>query len=348
MSTFNRKSAFSIDVRDPDIPNDTGSINCMIVLKDSLFTFSDNFISEMLTAETIDPENKHPDTRHSYQKIFSVGSANLCVARTIIQADSILKSVFLRKELNKQSILDHVWDCTKHLLSCEKALFSIYSDVMKLISQCDEIINEGKGSGHISPLPQVPDLEDKVGSFLANGKRFLEKSHELLCIFYGAPNSSSNFQAYREWMSSNQSEKTDVNRVLIRDEPWITRLALSRNAFGFNHSKEGNEVVLYNFRLHPGNKFTAPNWRYDFSKKDETEKQDHETDLIADLDTYLNNLLYFFEELYLTCFKDNFGDQFGFEIFSIEEDMINPKCPIAFRAIPSRILNKGRGEINGS
>ena len=144
MTTFNRKSAFSIDIRDPDNPNDTGSTNYMIVLNDSLFSFADNFISEMLTAKTIDPENKHPETRHSYQKIYSVGSANLCVARTIIQADSILKSICLRDGLDKQSILDHVWDCTKHLLFCEKALFSIYSDVMKLKPKCDEIINAAR------------------------------------------------------------------------------------------------------------------------------------------------------------------------------------------------------------
>jgi len=50
--------------------------------------------------------------------------------------------------------------------------------------KCDEIVNQGKAGSQVTSLPQVKNLDQRIVTFLANGKRFLEKSHELLCIFY--------------------------------------------------------------------------------------------------------------------------------------------------------------------
>jgi hypothetical protein len=53
-------------------------------------------------------------------------------------------------------------------------------------------IEESKKRTHIPTLPQVEGLENNVAIFLSSAKRFLEKTHEFLCLFYDAPNSSSN------------------------------------------------------------------------------------------------------------------------------------------------------------
>jgi hypothetical protein len=112
---------------------------CAIKLNGRLVTFLENSIAEILLAENIDPDNKEPDTRHSYQFKYSIGSRNPIVARTILQAKDILDSVILNKGLNKQAILDHVWDCTEHLIACENSLYGIYSDTTELMSKCDNI-----------------------------------------------------------------------------------------------------------------------------------------------------------------------------------------------------------------
>ena len=57
MKKFDRNSAFSINLSDPN-SNDKEAIHSMITIEDRLFCFSEKNIKELLTAETIDPDNE--------------------------------------------------------------------------------------------------------------------------------------------------------------------------------------------------------------------------------------------------------------------------------------------------
>ncbi len=325
---FNRKNAFSVNIADPN-SDEVISIQDLIVLQGKLFAFSGKSIFELLPAETIDPGNQEPDTRHSYQKAYSIGTENSFVARTIIQANEILNSLILRDELDKQIIIDHVWDCSKLLFLCEDSLHSIYSQAMNLMHECDSIVNQGKRGSHISSLPQVNGLTQHVVTFLGNAKRFLEKSHELLCVFYGAPKSNANFEKYRSWMAANESSKTEVRDLLELDKDWIRLIAWSRNALDINHSKPQFKVEIENFKIQAGNKFSGPRWKYDFSGK-EGEVQDDFSDIIKDMDIHLSNMLAFFEELFVLCVRDNWVHRMDFEIFKRKEENVDKKCPTLY------------------
>ena len=325
---FNRNAAFSMKLVNPE-SDETDAIHCMVNLKRSLIIFLENSIAKVLPAEIVDPDNKEPDTRHSYQFIYSIGSRNSFVARTILQAKDILDSVVLNNGLNKQAILDHVWDCTRHLINCENSYYDIFSDTTKLMYECDEIVNQGKVASHVSSLPQVKNLDQRVVSFLGNGKRFMEKSHKLLCIFYGCTFNDSNFQAYRNWIAKNKPSKTEIITFLEQNKDWIKLSAWYRNALDINHSKPGFKVVIENFKLHAGNKFTNPCWQYDFSDKNGG-AQNEPSDLIRDMDVFITNMLTFFEELFLLCVKDNWDVRFNFEIYRHKEESINVKCPALY------------------
>ncbi len=136
---FDRNAAFTMNLANP-ASDETDAVHCMVTLKGSSICFNENSIAKLLPAGTIDPENKEPDTRHSHQFIHSIGSRNRFIARTILQADNILGSVILNNGLNKQVILDHVWDCTQHLINCEKSYYEIYSDTTKLMHECNKNI----------------------------------------------------------------------------------------------------------------------------------------------------------------------------------------------------------------
>jgi hypothetical protein len=82
---FNRDSAISLEIKDPDDPDQEHHIKHMLSLEAQLLIFSITGIFRALTADTIDPERTHPDTRHSHEKIYSVGTSSGLVARTIIQ-----------------------------------------------------------------------------------------------------------------------------------------------------------------------------------------------------------------------------------------------------------------------
>lgn len=326
---FNRNKAFSMEIANPNSEK-ADPINQAIELCGDLVTFHENSISEIIPASKIDPDNKEPDTRHSYQHRYQIGSNNPYIARTILQAKSILDSVKLRKGLEKTNIIDHIWECTKHLISCEEAYYGIYNETMKKMHECDRIITEAKNSSHIPSLPQVEDLEQRGVVFLGNGKRFLEKVHNLLSVFYHSPNLESNFQAYREWAMKHLSTKKCLIGLLEENKDWIKMLAWYRNALDINHLEPDFKVKINNFKLHPGNKFSNPSWQYDFSREKDGTAQDNPSDIITDMDTFLKNMLTFFEALYLTCIKDNWDTNFNFEIYRHKEENIRKECPVLF------------------
>lgn len=334
---FNRNDAFSINMADPN-SDEKDPIQDLIELQGRLFAFSGKSIFELLPAETIDPSNQEPDTRHSYQKVYSIGAENSFVARTIIQAKEILDTLILRDELDKQIIIDHVWDCSKLLFLCEISHHSIYSQTMKLMHKCDAIVSQGKRGSHISSLPQVKNLAQHVVTFLGDAKRFLEKSHELLCIFYGAPKRGANFEKYRNWMASNESSKAEVVDLLEQDKDWIRLIAWSRNALDINHSKPQFKIEIENFKIQAGNKFSIPRWKYDFSGK-EGEVQNDFSDIIKDMDIHLSNMLTFFEELFVLCVRDNWDHRMNFEISKRKEENVDKKCPTLYFVSCNKLKN---------
>ena len=305
----------------------------------SFISFHENSISEVLLAETIDPDNKEPDTRHGYQFLYQIGSKNPFVARSILQAKSILASVILRQGLDQQAILDHIWECTKHLINCETSYRSIYTDTTNLMCKCDEIINQSKARSHIPSLPQVDNLEQRVVTFLGNGKRFLEKTHELLCIFYGSAQHESNFKAYRDWMTKHEPTRNEIIQLLEQNKDWIRMLAWYRNALDINHAKPGFIVTISNFKIHAGNKFSNPCWQFDFQGKG-GDTQKNPSDLIKDMSAFLANMLAFFEAFYLSCIKDNWDTKWDFVICRHEEDTVNERCPILYVISLKRIIEK--------
>lgn len=333
---FDRKAAFSMNVVNPS-SDEPDPIYSGAELCGAFISFHENSIAEIKPAEVIDPENKEPGTRHSYQFLYQIGSKNPFVARSILQAKSILESVILRQGLTKQTILDHMWDCTKHLINCENSYRTIYNDTTEMMHQCDEIVSQAKGGSHIPSLPQVADLEQRVVSFLGNGKRFLEKTHELLCIFYDCPHLDSNFTAYREWMTKHEPNRNEVIQLLAQNEDWIKMIAWYRNALDINHAKPGFIVTISNFKIHAGNKFSNPCWQFDFQGKG-GDTQNNPSDLIKDMSVFLTNMLTFIETFYLSCIEDNWDARWDFTICRHEEETVNDKCPILYFISPKRII----------
>ena len=327
--TFDRDGAFSMNVgEDRD-----DKVEEMLVLGDQLYAFSTKTISRVLTADNIDPQRIHLGTRHSHQKLYDVGCGNPFVARSIIQAKRILDGVVLRNELEKKLVLDAVWEACQLLLQCERSHFRIYGGVMALLPEVDQVIEKSKSTHAISSLPQVADLEEQVAAFLGSAKRFLEKAHSLLCLFYGCPNKESNFRAYREWMKANRNDKQKVTDLLNGDQEWTRFIAEARNALPVNHSRENYVLEIRNFALEPGNRFSAPAWKYDLSDRNGP-TQVQWSDIVTDMQTHLENLLTFYEELLILCILDNVAASlpFEFQIFRLANDEIKSECPVLYVA----------------
>jgi hypothetical protein len=67
-------------------------------------------------------------------------------------------------------------------------------------------------------------------------------------LFYDAPNSSSNFKKYREWLAKNKPNKQDLIKLLEDNKAWIKKIAFMRNAHDINHAKQGFSLEIENFK----------------------------------------------------------------------------------------------------
>jgi hypothetical protein len=328
VSNFNRDDAFTMNLGG-DSQNPIQQI--LITLDHSLYIFTAKKIYRILTADDIDPTRTNKETRHSYQEIYPIGCNNSFIARSIIQAKQIFEGIILKPRLVKDVLLSQIWEATKYLLLCENAHYRIYNNVMTLLADVDGIIEKSKSMHTIPSLPQVDDLEERVTTFLGGAKRFLEQTHKLLCMFYDAPDLGANFKGYYEWMTVNAPTADKITSLLIQDQEWISLLSTSRNALPVNHSKDNYLIEIRNFTLEPGNKFSAPSWRHDLSDRGGP-VQTLWSDIVTDMNTHLQNMLTFLEEIYILCVLDNQNKLLPFtsEVYRLPNDRINPECPMLY------------------
>jgi hypothetical protein len=326
---FNRDSAISLEIRDPDNPDQEHRIKHMLTLEGQLLIFSTTGIFRALTADTIDPERTYPDTRHSHEKMYSIGTSSGLVARTIIQFKEIL-DLAIQNAHRKEVLVAQVWHCTKLLLECEKSHYHIYKHTMDLLPKCDEIIEANKAKFSIPALPKIPDLNTQVSDFFMNGKLFLVETYRFLNEFFGLPfdgKNASHFDKHQKWIRERLGEQHPICKLLFEDENWIRIVSECSNAI--RHPEKGQRVEVENISLKPGNKFSGPAWKYDLSKKG-LGKQDYFTDVIHNFDVYQHNLTTFFEEILLLSIQDTLKDSPILALYKKPPERISPDCPIVY------------------
>jgi len=264
---FNRNDAFSFAIRDPNNPDEVDPINSSIVVDDELYVIKENSIYRIMTADTIDPDRKHLDTKHSYEKIFSIGSTSPYIARVIIQFEEMIKFLSLQKE-DQNNLLSYLWQVNKYLLTaCEIESF-IFTKTTELAPICDRIIEENKRKPSIPAFPQIPDLESNIRIFLNNSKLFLIECFKLLHIFYKMElndREAAHFNTHLNWARKHLGEDHHISNMISDDLFWIRLISECRNAL--EHPEKGQEIKFRNMTLLPDNKFSGPSWSYDLTKK---------------------------------------------------------------------------------
>jgi hypothetical protein len=327
---FDRNSAFTLKVQDPDNSEDKTAIIEMVTVDKELLIFKTSAIYRGLTADTIDPQNQYPDTRHSHEKIYSVGASNSYVARMILQFKKILELVF-QDEVLKERLLKHVWKANKLLLECENSQYAIYKSTRQLLSKCDEIMESNKTKQTIPALPKVEDLKNHVEHFLNYGKLFLVSTFEILHIIYQMPftdQTGTHFNKHCKWARKKFGENDPIYALLDQDKGWIRILSEMRNAI--QHPDAGYIVEIENIAIKPGNRFSSPAWRYDLTKKG-LGRQEEYFDLVPELDVHLSNLLTFFEELLVLCaIKELDAKRSLLTVCRKKKEDIRPECPIVY------------------
>jgi hypothetical protein len=320
-----------MEIKDPTNIEEVDPINSSIVVDDELYVFKENSVYRIMTAESIDPDHEHPETKHSYEKIFDIGSSSPYLARITIQFDEIIKFLSLSKE-EHQNLLSFLWQANRYLLNAFVIDTSLVKDTTKLMPVCDKIIEENKNKSCIPAFPQIPDLEGNVRIYLNNAKLFLIESFRLLNVFYKMPFGGKNvahFNSHLGWIEKNLWKEHHIAKMIARDLGWVRLISECRNAL--EHPEKGQEVKFKNLTLLPGNRFSGPAWSYDLTNKLKI-KYDF-VDLIHDLSVFSYNMFHFFEELFLFSVNEKLANNKILALAEIPEKDINLKCPIKYKVI---------------
>jgi len=323
---FNRNDAFSMEISDPD-STDESEIIKKLVIDDELLIFKTDGIYKVLTVDTIDLENEHADTRHSHEKLFDIGTSSIYVSRIIIQFEKIINSAYPSKEANE--LISHVWNLNKLILNCYSSVQYLKKNNEKIKIKCDDIIERYKDTPSIPALPQIEDLENKVCNFLGTGKKFLVELFRLFELLFQMPIKSreeAHFDNHIKWINERFGKEHALSIVLDEDKKWMRILSECRNAI--EHKEEGQYVSINNFKLIAGNKLSEPTWTYDLTKKLKMKKLE-ESNLINDLEVFVDNMLYSFEEIMLLILEYKLKDTI-FQIYKLSEESMNINCPILY------------------
>jgi hypothetical protein len=335
---MNRNDAVSMDIKDPNILNDETTIVMMKEIDDKLFSFKTESVYEVQPAEGIDPENKHPDTSHTYKKVLDIGTKSPYLARVILQFEPIIKSAIVDENIQNR-LIKHIWEMNKELVTCCKIFESLKEEVNILAPKCNDIVQQSKERATTPALPQVIDLENRVNTFFTSGKKFLIETFKIFVILFNmtvAKNKEASFKSHSRWIGNHFGTTHNLAQIIEQDITWIRLLSESRNAL--EHPSQKNRVEIKNFTLIPGNKFIFPAWSYNLSDKKLGEVNN--LNLVNDLDVFLDNMLCFFEEIMLQSIQQKLNENNNTLLYleKLKEEKIDATCPIQY-GITYKVLN---------
>jgi len=316
------KRTDAIDIPLSDIADKSGIVKT-IVVNDELLVLKENSIIKMMLAESIDANDDYPETRHSYTKLFDLGTTSKIISRILVQSSELLKFVD-----NKEKILTEIWKGNIFLINCSNSHNYLYESINKLIPECENIINENKHARYIPALPTVLELETNVNSYYQNAKLLLMQIFKLFQVFFNMPiknRKEANFEMHIEWIKNKFGESSDLYKILDNDISWIRILSECRNAI--EHQKEGQSLNIKNFSLQPDNKFSAPLLSYELSR---LSIKLESLDLLNEISVTLDNLVDLYEDVIVMCIREKIKDKKTLSLFRIKDDDIDLKCPVYY------------------
>ncbi|PSW18666.1 hypothetical protein C9I94_24375 [Photobacterium swingsii] len=328
MRKFNRDSAFSIAVKDPDNLDKQEAILESLVIGDSLYLIKANSIYRMLTADSIDPERTELGTKHSYEKVADFGCSSEYVARVLMQAVKLVPFIN-SSDAEKDEILSHIWGLNSQLLNCRNVVSELEHLYQELIPKCNQIISGNQNNDFLPALPKVPELDSKVRVYLTNAKLVLIDTFKFLSLFYAIPindRNESHFNKHVEFLNESLGADNEIVKLLAQDFDWIRLLSECRNAI--EHSGEGQRIEVENFSIKPGNRFSLPVWTYDLTKKLKVKKGPH--DLLNDLDVLCSNMMHLIEDLIVLVVMDKLKSHPILALYKIDEQALKSECPVRY------------------
>jgi hypothetical protein len=220
-----------------------GDLSAMINANGTLLCVMRHAVHTIRLADDIDPERTNPKITDTQQRVLSFGSDDAFVARTLLQAEELLKGGFMSKKVDTGKGVAAAWAFTKELASLHEAVVDLEGEVSKK----DASFNGNPASDSSIRVPAISNIEQRTKLFVINADHAVRHIMELAQLFYPDIPSSKWILHLYEKLKKLHGEKHPATQFIQSIMPWVHTMRNTRN--GVEHPEDNGKVTIHNYRV---------------------------------------------------------------------------------------------------
>lgn len=255
--------------------------------------------------------------------VSNYGTRNIVVARLKIQIHDLVQWANLPTDRRKQVVAVY-GELAERLIKCHE----VYD---RLLAAHNTALDELRPNPdpRIKSVPHLIDLSGEIKPFLYESKNFLRELLRVINIFFGTGfHTASVFCALAgkrnenlvEWATKKFGTPDPFTTMLVTEQDWAGELIRKRNAVEHPGGRSG-ALDIENFKSMQDGGFVPPVWHRD---------REPPTEILHDLETYLDNLLTLAEDMLVSCIFHTTPDSIVQFVEIPEKDRAS-SCPVRLR-----------------
>ncbi len=301
----------------------------------SLFAVGHRKILRLRSPDELDPILEHPGAPWEQSLFLSLGAADPVVARTIVQTNSLIETLFPTDSEQFRLLSDISWEVMNSLVSLrfvKERLEKQINETIETVSSNMATYTEGQSP---KPIPPVDNLDIEFRAFVNEVKRCLDSISELFPILstlkfdmqddsFDQRFSRGHFHKAQAWVEKTQGKDSPLAQMLASDQRWIGTWIAMRIAI--EHPTKEKNIETQNFALEPNRNIRLPTWRFKHPRFD----MDRPQNLLEVFEICIDNLLKFYEDLQIALLDGHLPPPLEITIKEIPEQLRDRNMPMRY------------------
>ena len=317
-----RDSAVTLDLR---LENGDKHVQT-IGRENGLYYITKQKILRYVSPDDIDPDLEYENTQWQQSLVLPHGASDPIVARTIIQTAQLTEMFFQRGSEKHVAISDISWEVMNSLVSLRFIKQRLEKQVQEHMATIENDMESYTRQEKPLILPILEYYDIEFRSFANEVRRLLSTISELFLPLTGETNfAKGHFHKAQKWAEETRGADSLLAQMLAGDLKWIQTWIDIRIAI--EHPKADKYIETIDFTLEPSGTIRLPTWRFvhpDYN-------MDKPQNLLVVMDTCIDNLLKFFEDLLIALTDGHLPSNIKVYFSTIPEEERNPELPLRYK-----------------
>lgn len=235
-------------------PDDPSHIEGMLTIGNSLYAVKQQGIYVIKLADEIDPKRTNAAIPSVQQKILSLGSDSMLVAKTLLTARELFRDDVLPKEFDTTKAQLHALDALKDFA----AMADIHTSFKAIEVQRVSEFNTSTQLKGALLLPSIADLDAVTKNFFQKADHVLRSMLHIVKLFYKKSANVNGIDDLITHATKTYGADDPLVKFLNTVSELLTLIRLTRNAIEHPHPPNTHAVIT-DFSLHPDGAISRPN-----------------------------------------------------------------------------------------